>query len=155
MKYTVVTIDPSTQWHTSRLGRWVSKREAMRIADMWERNGSRNVCVLDERGTIHIQLGNMPATLEGRRQINPANRNRSGTRRTTKLNTDGRGYPVFGAAYGSRMQLARNSFLTHAADFNAEKVVCGKVKFENVMEDNLMSEQEPSCPICRKRLGLP
>lgn len=65
--YTVATIDPYTQRRTSRLGRQVSKREAMKVADLWERNGAQNVCVIDSKGIIHRQPSN-----------HASNRNRSG-----------------------------------------------------------------------------
>lgn len=65
--YTVATIDPYTQRSTSRLGRQVSKREAMKVADLWESHGTQNVCVIDSRGIIHRQPSN-----------HAVNRNRSG-----------------------------------------------------------------------------
>lgn len=71
MKYTVATVDPMTQRSMSRLGRWVSRREADKIADLWERNGSKNVCVIDERGHFVRQ----PASSHL-----PSNRNMSGGR---------------------------------------------------------------------------
>lgn len=65
--YTVACVDPYMQRSTSRLGRQVSKREAMKVASMWERNGAANVCVIDSNGRIHYQPSN-----------HPVNRNRSG-----------------------------------------------------------------------------
>lgn len=81
-KFRTVTLDPVTMMATSTSGRWVSFREAARVADLWERNGANNVAVVDQAGTIHLQLGNnrVPSTLAKRQAMTPANRNRSGRR---------------------------------------------------------------------------
>lgn len=52
MRYRAVVIDPSTGWAKSSSGRWTSRVEAFRIAELWERHGTSNVRVVDERGNL-------------------------------------------------------------------------------------------------------
>lgn len=50
------------------------------------------------------------------------------------MEIDTRGWPVAGVAYGQRGQLIRDSApLTHAVDWEAKRVLCGKVKFSNIL----------------------
>lgn len=61
---------------------------------------------------------------------------------------DTRGYPVAGSAYGK----TADSFLTHAVDWEKQKVLCGGAKFSNILEDETQADPSPSCPRCVAKL---
>ena len=62
-----------------------------------------------------------------------------------------RAYPVGAAAYGKRGQPMSGSLLTHA--FNGQRVLCGKVKPWNILDDETQATARPTCETCAARLA--
>ncbi len=63
-------------------------------------------------------------------------------------------FPVAGAAYGKRGELDHGVSLTHAYDDKANRVLCGKVKAENILDDwTQVSPDAPTCATCAARLA--
>lgn len=74
------------------------------------------------------------------------------TRRGKSLSVDGLGYAFSGGALDNHKGVT--AVYTHAVDWTAEVVLCGKAKAHMMLDDTCIATPEPSCPHCRKLLGL-
>jgi hypothetical protein len=66
---------------------------------------------------------------------------------------DGLGYQFSGASIEMH-HCASYAKFSHALDLNAEAVLCGQAKFHMFVDDECIADPEPTCPACRKLLGL-
>lgn len=63
-------------------------------------------------------------------------------------------FPVAAAAYGRHMQLHRNSSLTHVLDTETKRVLCNKVKADNLLDDwTYDTEAMPTCEVCAAKIA--
>lgn len=61
-------------------------------------------------------------------------------------------FPVAAVAYGKLATI--NAALTHSFDPTGERVLCGKVKASNILDDYTFdTEAAPTCTVCAKRLA--
>lgn len=69
-----------------------------------------------------------------------------------KIQVDGRGYPIAGAVYG---KMRDDAMLTHAVDWDAGKVLCGKAKFSSFNDDEYDPSitDSPTCTACQAKLA--
>lgn len=68
--------------------------------------------------------------------------------------TDGLGYQFSGAALDKHGLLEAAKY-SHALDSEKEAVICGKAKYHMFLDDGAIADAEPTCPGCRKLMGLP
>jgi len=75
------------------------------------------------------------------------------TNTAKKYTTDGKGYQIAAAAVSRSRHLANRVVYSHAVDFQAQKVLCSRVKFESILDDSCITDEKPSCPACQRALA--